>query len=210
MSMMSDEDHARIAEAIRDAESRTSGEIYAVLARRSDSYFFVAGFVVTVAILIAAVVVALAAHWYWFTISLPLFGLAILAAFLTAILLIRLVPGLGMLFVPKRILYQRAHLNAVQQFLSRNVHLTEKRTGILLFVSLAEHYAEVVADAGINARVPQEEWNGIVAILTNHAALDDHASGFLKAIRHAGQLLETHFPAGPDNVNELDDHLVEL
>ncbi|WP_204270994.1 hypothetical protein, partial [Escherichia coli] len=73
-SMMSDEDHARIAEAIRDAESRTSGEIYAVLARRSDSYFFVAGFVVTVAILIAAVVVALAAHWYWFTISLPLFG----------------------------------------------------------------------------------------------------------------------------------------
>jgi putative membrane protein len=210
MSVMSDEDHARIATAIRDAESRTSGEIYAVLARSSDSYFFIAGFAVTVGILVAAIIVAFAAHWYWFMISLPLFGLAILAAFATAILLLRLIPGLSLRFVPKRILYRRAHLNAVQQFLTRNVHLTEKRTGILLFVSLAERYAEVVADAGINAKVPQEEWNGIVAILTGHAAEDDHASGFLKAIQQAGQLLETHFPAGPDNINELDDHLVEL
>ncbi|QND51066.1 TPM domain-containing protein [Phyllobacterium sp. 628] len=210
MSVMNEDEHARIAAAIRQAESRTSGEIYAVLARSSDSYFFVAGFAVTCGILISAVIVALAAHWYWFSISLPLFGLAILAAFLTAVLLLRFIPGLSLRFVPRRILYQRAHLNAVQQFLTRNVHLTEKRTGILLFVSLAERYAEVVADAGINAKVPQDEWNGIVTILTNHAAQDDHASGFLKAIEQAGRLLETHFPAGPDNVNELDDHLVEL
>jgi putative membrane protein len=210
MSLITDTDHKLIAEAIRSAESRTSGEIYAVVARRSDSYFFVAGFAVACGILLAAVVLALAAHWYWFTISLPIFGLAILAAFLTAILVLRLVPGLTMLLVPRRVRYRRAHQNAVQQFLARNVHLTSERTGILLFVSLAEHYAEVIADAGINAKVHQDEWNGIVGLLTDHAKKDALASGFLQAIEKAGLLLEEHFPVGPGDVNELDDHLVEL
>ncbi len=52
MKLMNEADHKSIAEAIRDAESRTSGEIYAVLARRSDSYFFVAGFTVACGILL--------------------------------------------------------------------------------------------------------------------------------------------------------------
>lgn len=210
MALMTDDDHERIAGAIRKAESRTSGEIYAVVARRSDTYFFVAGFAVACGILLASVIVAVAAHWYWFTLPLPMFGLAILAAFVTAVLVLWLVPGLSLWLVPKRILYRRAHQNAVQQFLARNVHLTSERTGILLFVSLAERYAEVIADAGINAKVEQGEWNGIVSILTSHADKDDLAAGFLQAIEKAGSLLEEHFPVGPEDTNELDDHLVEL
>ncbi|MGH7004151.1 MAG: TPM domain-containing protein [Alphaproteobacteria bacterium] len=210
MSLISDADHTRIAEAIRDAESRTSGEIYAVVARRSDSYFFVAGFAVACGILLASVAVAFAAHWYWFVVPLPVFGLAILAAFVTALLVLWLLPGTVLWLVPRRIRYRRAHANAVQQFLARNVHLTSERTGILLFVSLAEHYAEVIADAGINQRVDQDEWNGIVALLTEHARRDELTAGFLEAIARSGSLLEAHFPVGPGDINELDDHLVEL
>lgn len=204
------EDHARIAEAIRKAEAETSGEIYAVLARSSDDYFFAAGFVATCGILLASVVVAFLAHWYWFDVRLPMFGLAVLAAFLTAMLVLWAFPAIRMLLVPRRIRYKRAHLNALQQFLARNVHITEHRTGILLFVSMAEHYAEVIADAGINARVEQDEWNAIVATLIHHASRAQVAEGFVLAIGQAGLLLETHFPAGADNVNELDDHLIEL
>ncbi|WP_176056352.1 TPM domain-containing protein [Brucella intermedia] len=204
------EDHARIAEAIRKAEAETSGEIYAVLARSSDDYFFAAGFVATCGILLASVVVAFLAHWYWFDVRLPMFGLAVLAAFLTAMLVLWVFPAIRMLLVPRRIRYKRAHLNALQQFLARNVHITEHRTGILLFVSMAEHYAEVIADAGINARVEQDEWNAIVATLVHHASRAQVAEGFVLAIGRAGLLLETHFPAGADNVNELDDHLIEL
>lgn len=204
------EDHARIAEAIRKAEAETSGEIYAVLARSSDDYFFAAGFVVTCGILIASVIAAFLAHWYWFDIRLPMFGLAVLAAFLTAMLVLWFLPAIRMLLVPRRIRYKRAHLNALQQFLARNVHITEHRTGILLFVSMAEHYAEVIADAGIHARVEQDEWNAIVATLIHHASRAQVAEGFVLAIGQAGLLLEKHFPAGPDNVNELDDHLIEL
>lgn len=209
-TLIGTEDHARIAEGIRKAEAETSGEIYAVLARSSDDYFFAAGFVATCGILLASVVVAFLAHWYWFDIRLPMFGLAVLAAFLTAMLVLWFFPAIRMLLVPRRIRYKRAHLNAVQQFLARNVHITEHRTGILLFVSMAEHYAEVIADAGINARVEQEEWNAIVATLTHHASRAQVAEGFVLAIGQAGLLLEKHFPAGPDNINELDDHLIEL
>jgi len=204
------EDHTRIAEAIRQAEAETSGEIYAVLARSSDDYFFAAGFVATCGILLASVIAALLAHWYWFDISLPMFGLAILAAFISAMLVLWLLPSIRMLLVPRRIRYKRAHLNALQQLLARNVHITENRTGILLFVSMAEHYAEVIADAGIHARVEQDEWNAIVATLIHHASRSQMAEGFVMAIGQAGTLLEKHFPAGTDNINELDDHLIEL
>ncbi|KAB2702818.1 MULTISPECIES: TPM domain-containing protein [Brucella] len=204
------EDHARIAEAIRKAEAETSGEIYAVLARSSDDYFFAAGFVATCGILIASVIAAFLAHWYWFDIRLPMFGLAVLAAFLTAMLVLWFFPAIRMMLVPRRIRYKRAHLNALQQFLARNVHITEHRTGILLFVSMAEHYAEVIADAGIHARVEQGEWNAIVATLIHHASRAQVAEGFVLTIGQAGLLLEKHFPAGADNINELDDHLIEL
>ncbi len=210
MSLLNDIDHKHIAEAIRSAESRTSGEIYAVVARRSDSYFFVAGFTAACGIIFAAMIVAIAAHWYWFTIPLPTFGLAILAAFLSSVLVLWFVPGITMLLVPRRVRYRRAHQNAVQQFLARNVHLTAERTGILLFVSQAERYAEVIADAGINAKVGQDEWNNIVSLLIDHAKKGEVASGFLQAIERAGLLLEKHFPVGQADINELDDHLVEL
>lgn len=203
-------DHKRISAAIAAAEEGTSGEIYAVLARRSDDYFFAAGFVFTCGILLSAVVMAFVAHYYWFDIALPRFGLAILGAFICAMLLLWFLPSLRVLLVPRRILYKRAHLNAMQQFLARNVHLTSQRTGILLFVSLAEHYAEVVADAGIHAKVEQEEWNAIVAVLMSHAKRDKLSDGFVEAIALSGQLLKSHFPDDGSNENELEDKLVEL
>jgi putative membrane protein len=210
MAKLSEDEHRRIAEAIRKAESRTSGEIFAVVAERSDDYFYVAGFMAACGILVAAVAAALLSHWLWISMPLPTFGLAVLAAFATAILILHFVPALRLHFVPHRVRYRRAHRNAAQQFLAHNVHGTAERTGVLVFVSLAERYAEVVADAHINARVPQEDWNGLVAGLVEHAAKGNLADGFVAAITKAGDLLARHFSRRPDDVNELDDHLVEL
>ena len=207
---ISQEDRQRIAAAIRDAEMQTGGEIYAVLAQRSDDYFYVAGFIACCGMIISAVIAAFVPQYYWFDLSLPKFALAILAAFICLIALLALVPALRMVLVPHRVRYRRAHLNALQQFIARNVHLTNKRTGILLFVSLAERYAEVVADAGINERVDQQDWNAIVATLSNHAAQGTIADGFIEAISRAGALLAQHFPKETGDKNELEDHLVEL
>jgi putative membrane protein len=81
---------------------------------------------------------------------------------------------------------------------------------VLIFLSLAEHYAEIVADAGINAHVPQDTWDRIVADLVAHAARSEIAAGFEAAIAASSHVLAASFPPGSGNANELDDHLVEI
>lgn len=207
---LSHEEHERVAQAIRTAEEKTSGEIVCVLARTSDDYFYPAAFMLTVGMLLASLGAALLLDYLWISIR-PWQLVAVQAAALAAALgLIVAVPALRIHFVPRRLRYLRAHRNAVSQFLSSDIHLTGSRTGVLIFLSLAEHYAEVIADAGINARVPQERWNEIVAALVAHAAAGRLAEGFEGAIAASGELLAREFPRGPDDSNELADRLVEI
>ena len=70
---MTEQDHARIAEAIRAAEESTAGEIYCVVARRSDGYFFSAAMAVTISILVISLGVAFLIEAWWLTMRLPVF-----------------------------------------------------------------------------------------------------------------------------------------
>ncbi len=207
---MTKQDHARIAEAIRTAEKSTAGEIYCVVAQRSDGYFFSSAMVVTISILVISLGVAFLIEAWWLTMRLPVFVAAQLLALAAALVLVYLLPGLRIRLAPRRWQYMRAHENALKQFLARNVHLTSERTGVLIFVSLAERYAEIVADAGINAKVPQNMWDSIVAGLLDDARHGQLADGFVTAVAAVGTLLAEHFPVRSDDVNELDDHLVEI
>ncbi|TGW05094.1 SDR family NAD(P)-dependent oxidoreductase, partial [Mesorhizobium sp. M2D.F.Ca.ET.145.01.1.1] len=99
---------------------------------------------------------------WWLTIRLPHFVIAELLALACVLALLWTLPGLRIHMVPRRLRYQAAHANAVKQFLARNVHRTTARTGVLIFVSIAERYAEVVADSGIDAKVGQQVWDGVV------------------------------------------------
>jgi putative membrane protein len=207
---ISPQDHARIADAIRAAEKKTDGEIYCVVARQSDGYFFPAAFTTAIGMLVASLAIAWALEAWWFSIRLPHFVLAQMLAFACVLALLWLVPGLRIHLVPKRQRYQAAHANAAKQFLARNVHLTAARTGVLIFVSLAERYAEVVADSGIDERVEQHVWDGVVRDLTAHAGDDRLADGFVRAVGAVGEVLAEHFPVSEGDINELDDHLVEI
>ncbi|MBO6717321.1 MAG: TPM domain-containing protein [Rhizobiaceae bacterium] len=209
-SILTKQEHARVAEAIRREETRTSGEIICVLARGSDGYFYPAAFALAIATLIASIVAAIVIDRLWIIFPTWQFVLAQLCAYGGALALIGWWPHLRIHFVPKALRFRRAHHNAVTQFLARNIHVTENRTGVLIFLSLAERYAEIVADAAINAHVPQERWNEIVAALTARAAKGEIAEGFEKAIAATGALLAASFPVGAGNTNELDDHLVEI
>lgn len=204
------EEHARIAAAIKAAEASTDGEIYCVVAHASDGYFFPAAFTATVAMLAASLAAAFGLEYLWLTVRLPHFVLAQALAAACVFVLLWLVPGLRIHLVPRRLRYEAAHANAVKQFLARNVHLTSARTGVLVFVSLAEHYAEVLADSGIDARVGQHVWDGVVRDLTAQAASNRLAEGFVQAVAAVGAVLAEHFPVSPGDVNELDDHLVEI
>lgn len=207
---LTEAEHTRIADAIREAEKTTSGEIYCVLARNSDNYFYPSAFVVVLAILIIGFGASVALELLWLNIRLPIFLYAQILAVACALLVLSFFPEMRIRLVPKRLCYQRAHEAAVKQFLARNVHITAERTGVLIFVSLAERYAEVVADAGINSKVEQAAWNGIVGRLVDRAADEKLAEGFVEAVGEVGVLLAQHFPPTRRNPNELDDHLVEI
>lgn len=209
-SALTQEEHNRIADAIRTAEARTSGEIICVLARSSDGYFYPAAFAVTIALMLTSLIAAVALERMWVILPMWQFAAAQLLALATALLLLWRWPALRIRFVPRALRYRRAHRNAVEQFLARNIHVTENRTGVLIFLSLAERYAEVIADAGINAHVPQVRWNAIVADLISHAARGDIVGGYEGAVAACGDMLAEAFPPASGNENELDDHLVEI
>ncbi len=210
MIVVTPQDHKRIAFAIHKAEASTNGEIHAVMARRSDDYFLASGFVVTASLILVAMLMALYLDRHWHSISLSLYTMLMFAAWLAFMAMLWFLPNMRLYFITKAIARKRAHQNAAVQFLARNMHSTKNRTGVLLFVSLAERYAEVVADEGIAKHVGQTEWDAIVDVLIAHASMGNIADGFVEAAALSGTLLSTHFPKTYDDTNELDDHLVEL
>jgi putative membrane protein len=210
MGLMSPDEHQSVSAAIRAAEANTDGEIYAVLAWRSDDYFAPAAFAISVASILGALVCAALMHYYWVQADTLVFVSAFAAAWVMALAVLWFFPSLRRYLVPRKTLYTRAHQNASRQFLARNIHLTKHRTGVLLFVSVEERYAEVCADDGIDKKVAQSEWDDIVAMLIDGASRQSYAQGFLAAIAASGTLLFKHFPKTHNDTNELDDHLIEL
>ena len=194
------EDHIAIAAAIRAAEQRTSGQIICVLANASSGYAYFP--------ILWSIVLALVLPWpliYLTPWSAEWIFLAQLALFVAAGLLFSWTP-LRLWLVPRRVQRTRAHRAALEQFFLRRVGRTAKRTGVLIFVSLAEHYARIIADDGIAAKVPQAEWQTAIDALTGHMHDGRVAAGFVAAIERCGTVLAEHAP--PDgSPSELPDRL---
>ncbi|HRP79737.1 MAG TPA: TPM domain-containing protein [Aquamicrobium sp.] len=204
------QDHEALCDRIKAAEATTRGEIYCVVARASDGYFFPAAFMLAVGVMLASIAVGAWLDRDWQVVGHLGFALCQAAALAAALVVLRLVPGLAIRLTPRALRYRRAHDNAVRQFLAHNVHLTERRTGVLIFVSLAERYATVVADAAIGDKVAQAEWDAIVERVVAAAKAGRLTEGLADAIDKAGWLMAQHFPGGVSNPNELDDHVVEI
>lgn len=204
MSFISNEDVGRISEAITKAERTTSGEIVAVIAEQSSRYQHIP---FMWAALLALVVPWPLIHFTWmevqwiFLIQLLVFlGLLALAWH----------PKVRVALVPKSIANSDVRRRASEQFIAQNLHTTTGRTGVLIFVSVAEQRVEIIADSGIDARVPPGTWQTIVDEFTREIGDGKAADGFVHAIERIGQHLSEHFPPGSIDPNELPDHLIVL
>lgn len=205
MAFLNDDQKQQLRAAIRAAESRTSGEIVTVIAAASGSYYYYPT-------LWAALLAILA--------PLPFAGLALsfaplgivelqLLVFALLALALRL-PAIKLRLVPRSVQRDYCARRAREQFLAQNLHTTRNRTGVLLYVSVAEHHVELLADAGINARVAPDTWARVVRDLTTRVKGGAIGEGFIQAVNAIGAELAAHFPAEGVNPNELPDHLVEL
>ncbi len=202
--MIREGDMQRVVDAIRVAEGRTSGEIFCVIAHASSSYGLVPIAWAAMVALLAPLALIYLTTWSAGTIYTLQLGAFIITAGVLS------VPSVRFRIVPRQTMRRHAHAEAIRQFLAHGLHLTEHRTGVLIFASVAERHAEIVADSGINARVDANAWdNSITAMI---AAIKDGrpADGFVAAVEQCGVLLARHFPPGAINRDELPNKLVVM
>lgn len=202
MRFLSDQDIGAITQAIRIAEARTSGEIVTVVAAHSDSYLWPVSLVAALAAflvpgLLAAVLGIVSSGDLFFIQLATLLGLEIVLS----------IAKLRFALIPASIKRANARRRAHEQFFERRLHLTQNRIGVLIFVSVAERYVEIVADAGIAQKVEADTWNGIVDEFVGRVRQNRVTEGFLIAIQSVGDILARHFPSATKNPNELPDRL---
>jgi putative membrane protein len=197
---ISAEDYKAIAAAIRAAEERTCGELVCVLAHASSNYAHVP--------LLWASTLALILPWpliYFTQWSVQWIFAAQLVTFLVSAMLLAWMP-LRMALVPRAVRRAQAHHVALEQFMVRRVSHTANRTGVLIFVSLAERYVRIVADEGIAAKVHNAQWQAAIDALIEHIRDGRVATGLIAAIERCGAVLAEHAP--PDgSPNALPDRL---
>jgi putative membrane protein len=127
-----------------------------------------------------------------------------------AIALVLSIPNLRFHIVPRRTRHDRAHGEAMRQFSAQGLDKTEHRTGVLIFASVGERYAEIVADAGINGKVTPGVWDDAVNALVTEIKAGRPADGFVAAIEQCGKVLAQHFPPGALKRDETPDKLLEI
>ena len=117
---------------------------------------------------------------------------------------------LRLFLTPGAILSKRVRRRTIACFKVGAERRTVGRTGILIYLSLAEHRAEIVADEAIHAKVANGVWGDAMADMIAHVREGRIADGMIAAVRDVGVILTAHFPRADDDRNELPDRLIEL
>jgi putative membrane protein len=224
MAYLDDAGRALIAAAVTEAESATSGEIVTVLADASDGYtdvalLWAAGAAFTAMSVFAAFPEPFLDAWdatlagwghEWTTgeIASMVIGLGLLK--FLAVLLVQQWRPLKYALIPGPAKTIRVHNQAVRQFKVGAERRTTGRTGVLIYLSMREHRAEIVADESIAAKVSAEVWGEAMGDMLAHIRKGRIAEGLAVGIRDVGFVLAEHFPRGSEDVNELPDRLIEV
>ncbi len=227
--LLSQQDHERVRAAVEAAEARTSGEIVCVLARECSDYWEVPlAWAIGVALVVPAAALVLglrpamigALTGGWTAVHAAAADAAVGQALLTYVVLqaaLFVVTALVVSIRPVRraltptpLQRERVHRRAMEQFMSRAYHLTPGDTGVLVFASLVERQAIVIADEGVASKVGSDAWSGVVSALTAGMKANDPARGFADAIGKAADILTVHCPRQAGDANLLPDTVIEL
>lgn len=196
-------DRDKVSQAVLEAEKHTTGEIVPMIVAQSDDYS--------------------GARW-----RLAVAG-ALFSGFLAYFflgnhdpvwMLYAQIPGLyigyalgnvGAILRPFMLndkIDEEVNQRALQAFYQHNLHHTKDHTAILIMVSLLEHRVEILADAGINSKVPQDTWQGIVNDMIASIKTNDLSEGICIAVRECGDILAKDFPGQHDNPDEVSNKLI--
>jgi putative membrane protein len=186
--MVTQQEAARIEAALRAAQARSGGQIVCVLARASSHYEIMP--------IVWSTLLALAAPWpllVFTDLAAERIFIAQLAIFLITLAVLSL-PALRLRLTPRGISRSNAHRAAIEQFVIRGLTHCAERNGILIYVSLAERYARILADDGAAKAIDQSHWRAIVDRLTSQIKTGAISDALIGAATECGDLLAQHFP----------------
>jgi putative membrane protein len=198
--LLTESERQLVKSSIEAAESKTAGEIIVVVTPACGDYLHIPPLWAA----LAALIVPLPLLW-WLSSFAVIY--AIQLGTFVALAVALSIPVVRLAVTPSALKRKHAHRTAVEQFLARELHTTRSRTGVLIFVALAERYCEVIADKGIAEKVGQSFWNGLVNAMISETRSGRLAEGLAAAVRSCGEILARHVPPSPGNPNELPDHL---
>ncbi len=221
---LDEESHTIVTNAVAEAELHTSGEIVTVLADRSDGYsdfalawsalaaFLALTFCVTFPDWILDSYAGLHNGWNTDWSPREIFSMAAGAAIFWFLIvwLVQLWDPVKFALVPGRVKTTRVHERAIAHFKVGAERRTHGRTGILIYLSMREHRAEIVADEPIAEKVSAEVWGEAMADMLVEIKQGKIAEGMAAGVRDVGQVLAEHFPRAEDDENELPDRLIEV
>ena len=224
IAAMTDADRAMVSAAVTAVERHTAGEVVTIVTAQSDDYADIAMLWSILAAFLALAALALFADFYlglydqmtggWTQQWHPrgLFALALLVASLkfAGMWLLQLWPPLRLLLVPAPVKHTRVRARAVTCFKVGAERRTHGRTGILIYLSMHEHRAEIVADEAIASKVAPEVWGEAMAAMLVHIREGRIGDGLVAAIGKVGEVLAEHFPLAEGDINELPDRLIEV
>ena len=226
---LSQEDHARIATAVAEAESKANGEIVCVLARRASEYRETPlAWACAAALVLPLVLIPLGFGPTWLpsfaggwtaaqsaavdtSAAAVLWAYAMLQAvvFLAALVVVS-IPPVRRALTPASLRRERAREAALEQFVARGLHLGGGRVGVLVYAAIADRQVQVVADQAIDAKVDQSVWDEAAKALARGLKARKPADGFVEAVQICGRVMAQHFPSTGENPNELPNDLVEI
>ena len=218
------EQHQIVTNAVAEAELTTSGEIVTVLADRSDGYTDVV-LVWAVALSFTAMSLfavfpapfmdlwdRIAGGWLheWTTGEIASMTIGLGLIVFAASWAVQLWQPLRFALIPGPVKTSRVHEQAIKHFKVGAERRTHGRTGVLIYLSMSEHRAEIVADEPIAEKVPAEVWGEAMADMLVEIKKGCLAEGMAAGVRDVGKVLSEHFPRAEDDQNELPDRLIEV
>lgn len=224
MLRLTEAEHEAVSAAVAKAERESDGEIVTIIAPRSDAYHDVGLHYAVLAMLLVPALLAflpqalvdrgLALVLGWNAeLARPMLMLILFVLLATIFLIVRF----GLAWMPLRMALtpastknRRVRRRALELFRVAAEQRTKGRTGVLLYLSLLEHRAELIADQAIHSQVEPGVWGDAMAALVDEVKAGRPGAGMAAAVEQIGVVLAKHLPPLHENPNELPDRLIEL
>jgi putative membrane protein len=213
-----DAEKKRIEQAVADAESKTSAEIVPALASASGRYDRaedIAGlWLGCIAMVVAWFVMqgqsAEVADWgsSWSRLELPILIVAIVVGFIVGAVIAAFAPSVRAIFTPRKHMVEEVQAAAAKAFFDTRIHHTEGATGVIIYLSLFERTAVILADYAVLDKLEQSALDELCAELIEGMKAGDAAEALCKVIEHAGEKLGAVLPREDGDRDEHSNALV--